>query len=232
MERLRIERARQHLTLEQLSVKSGVGMVTISEIERDKRKPHPGTLAKLSEALGIPVEELTARPLPGADEAPPDLPESTAPKAGAPPLNELLEAAGCKTRWLALSDEEWHEAYEALTPEEKQQRAIQIGREVQDEYVAVRPDLIDGMKAEQILYPYTPWFRCPFGSVWIQIGRRYREAYKAARKALEGTEDPTDSGRFPPLTTLGAPEPIPEDEVRYVLWAGVEETLPEPVPIG
>ncbi len=210
-ERLRLARMEARLTLRQAEAQSGVNKDTISRSERGLHKPHPLTIARLAEAYGHPADEFLEVP-----------PETTSPKVEAPPLNELLEAAGCETRWLALPDEEWHEAYSAPTPEEGRQKALQIGREVQDEYLAVRPDLVEGMQAERLLYPDTPWWECPFGSVWVQTGRRYREAYSAARKALEDTDDPTDGGRFPPPLTPGVPEPVPGHETRYIIWEEVE----------
>lgn len=55
-----IKRARSdaELTLQQLSDESGVPVETLSRLENDKRKPHVKTLAKIAEALGLPVSEL------------------------------------------------------------------------------------------------------------------------------------------------------------------------------
>jgi transcriptional regulator with XRE-family HTH domain len=72
-ERLRIERARQRLTVRQLAKKAGVNPGTISELERGVREPYPATLGKIAAALNIPVEELTRAPL---GEAPPLLQQS------------------------------------------------------------------------------------------------------------------------------------------------------------
>jgi transcriptional regulator with XRE-family HTH domain len=57
---LRWERVRAGLTQKQLAHKAGVDEVTVNHIENDKRKrrPHPSTIHKLAEALGIPVERL------------------------------------------------------------------------------------------------------------------------------------------------------------------------------
>lgn len=46
------------LTVRELAEKSGVNHSAISEIERDKRKPHPSTIRKLAEALGVEPKEL------------------------------------------------------------------------------------------------------------------------------------------------------------------------------
>ena len=67
-DRLRMERARQRITVRQLAEKAGVNPGTISELERGVREPYPATLGKIADALGVPVEELTKSPL---AEAPP-----------------------------------------------------------------------------------------------------------------------------------------------------------------
>jgi transcriptional regulator with XRE-family HTH domain len=169
--KLRQWRERRAMTQEELAEKAGVSVRSVAGYEAGAGA-RPGTVRKIADTLGVEVEELLDSPkgrLPLEADVPPETPT---PKSLTPPLDELLEAAGCKTRWLALPDEEWHKAYSAATPEEERQNAIQIGREVQDEYLAIRPDLIEGMEAERILYPETPWYKCPFGSVWIQTGPR------------------------------------------------------------
>ena len=59
-ELLRWERVRAGLTQKQLAQKAGLDEVTVNHIENDKRKrrPHPSTIHKLAQALGIPVERL------------------------------------------------------------------------------------------------------------------------------------------------------------------------------
>ena len=55
---LRWERVRAGLTQKQLAQKAGVDEVSVNHIENDKSTPHPSTIHKLAEALGIPVERL------------------------------------------------------------------------------------------------------------------------------------------------------------------------------
>lgn len=78
MERLRMERARQALTLGELAKRSGVAPGTISELERGARRAYPSTLVKLAKGLGVPVEELTGG-------------SARSPKAEAPPQLEDSE---------------------------------------------------------------------------------------------------------------------------------------------
>jgi len=52
------------MTVRQLAEASGVNKDTISAVERGLRRPHSMTLAKLAEALGVPVDELEAPPKP------------------------------------------------------------------------------------------------------------------------------------------------------------------------
>ena len=56
---LRWERVRAGLTQKQLAEKAELDEVTVNHIENDKRRrPHPRTIHKLAEALGVPVERL------------------------------------------------------------------------------------------------------------------------------------------------------------------------------
>lgn len=50
----------------ELGNKSGVPQQTISQIERDRREPHPSTLRKLADAMGVHMGEFFA------EEEPPD----------------------------------------------------------------------------------------------------------------------------------------------------------------
>jgi transcriptional regulator with XRE-family HTH domain len=50
------------MSIQELAARSGLNEHTISDIERGIRKPRAATVAKLAEALGIPVEELLKSP--------------------------------------------------------------------------------------------------------------------------------------------------------------------------
>ena len=54
-DRLRGLRKRRLLTQEQLAKRSGVGVATITRVERNQVEPQAGTLRKLAEALGVEV---------------------------------------------------------------------------------------------------------------------------------------------------------------------------------
>ena len=56
-ERLLLERARQGLTLEELSNRSGVGRSTISRIERGEVEARVYTIGKIAKGLGKKVED-------------------------------------------------------------------------------------------------------------------------------------------------------------------------------
>lgn len=66
-ERLKYWRLARTMTTRDLAEKSGVNPSAISEIERGKRVPHPSTIRKLAEALGVEPQEL----LKGAGEVAP-----------------------------------------------------------------------------------------------------------------------------------------------------------------
>ncbi len=57
-ERLRYWRLARVMTLKELAVRSGVGASALSEFERGKRRPHPKTIGKLAQALGVEPRDL------------------------------------------------------------------------------------------------------------------------------------------------------------------------------
>lgn len=56
--KLKIERARAGMTVDDLAKKSNLGGQTISRIEKGQTKPRVSTLGRLAKALEIDVEEL------------------------------------------------------------------------------------------------------------------------------------------------------------------------------
>jgi len=63
MVRLREVRRELGYTSRELSEKSGVSMSTISMIETGKQQPHPSTLRKLADAMGVDIREITRGPM-------------------------------------------------------------------------------------------------------------------------------------------------------------------------
>lgn len=55
-EKMLLERARQGLTIDELSKRSGVGRSTISRIEKGETEARIDTLAKIAKGLGKPIE--------------------------------------------------------------------------------------------------------------------------------------------------------------------------------
>ena len=62
MQELRNIRLRKGLSQANLSERTGVAEVTISEAEAGKRTPRPSTLRKLAQGLGVEVEDLYGGP--------------------------------------------------------------------------------------------------------------------------------------------------------------------------
>lgn len=62
-------RAEKGLTLREAAARTGVAKETLSELERGKRHPHPGTLFKVAQGYGISVRDLMEEPV-SFDEAP------------------------------------------------------------------------------------------------------------------------------------------------------------------
>ncbi len=58
LKELRLARA---LTQVEVSEKAGLALDAVSKIETGRRRPRPGTVRKLAEALGVGVEELTGK---------------------------------------------------------------------------------------------------------------------------------------------------------------------------
>jgi len=61
-ERLRYWRLARGMTLRDLAKRSGVNHSAISLMERGKRRPHPGTVLRIAEALGVEPHELLRQP--------------------------------------------------------------------------------------------------------------------------------------------------------------------------
>jgi len=63
--RLKEIRRLKGYSLTGLERESGVSADTISKIELGRREPHPGTVKKIAEALGVEVRELFEEPVLG-----------------------------------------------------------------------------------------------------------------------------------------------------------------------
>ena len=59
MNKLLVLRLKNKLTVEQLANKAGVSPTTITRLENDALKSHALTVAKIAEALGVEVTELS-----------------------------------------------------------------------------------------------------------------------------------------------------------------------------
>ena len=117
MEALKHIRRRHGLSQVDLSKRSGVAQNTISDIETGRRDPRPSTLRRLAKALGVEVGDF--------------YPETSGPKATAPPsLAEWLEEQ-CGHSHLALPKGEFEEMFDQF-PEgapERRTRALEVNRE-------------------------------------------------------------------------------------------------------
>ena len=116
-ERLRELRAERQLSLRQVEERGGPPKDTMSLAERGVHKPHPRTLGRIAQALGMSVAELRA-----------ELEEAESPKGPMTTVEEVLRAAGVGTRWAALSDEEWEAELENEDPRELL-RSVEAERE-------------------------------------------------------------------------------------------------------
>lgn len=123
--KLREIREARALSQRGLSSKSGVAQDTISDIERGLRKPHPSTIRKLAEALGVEVEDITG--------GVPRVPKATAP----PSLAEWLEAR-CGHAYLTRSKAELEELFDTAHDTEVPKDAVmRLFEQVSQEYLTV-----------------------------------------------------------------------------------------------
>jgi len=120
-----------------LAVEAGMAPSAVNQIENGKRSPSAASLTKLAEALGVEVRDLF--PL-----EQPRLPESLT-------AEDVLAQAGVKTRWVAISDEDWNARLEELSAAE----AMRLYEEVQAERLAtleLRHQIArEGTPAERLL---------------------------------------------------------------------------------
>jgi transcriptional regulator with XRE-family HTH domain len=117
LEELKAIRLRHGLSQVDLSKRSGVAQNTISDIETGRRNPRPSTLRKLAKALGVVVGDF--------------YPETSGPKATAPPsLSEWLEER-CGHAYLALPKVEFEEMFDRIPEDARERRelALEVNRE-------------------------------------------------------------------------------------------------------
>jgi transcriptional regulator with XRE-family HTH domain len=112
------ERLRQIRLMKGLSQRDlPVAHDTISRIESGQRIPHPSTLRKLAEAMGVEVRDFFE--------------EADASKAAAPPsLAEWLEER-CGHAYLAMPKDEFEEMFDRLPEDSSERReiALKVNRE-------------------------------------------------------------------------------------------------------
>jgi transcriptional regulator with XRE-family HTH domain len=101
-----------------LAVDADMSVSGVSMIESGHRNLTTTTLAKLARALGVEVADLFPK-------GQPRLPDSLA-------IEDILERAGTKTRWGALSDDTWNARLGELSAAE----AMQLYEQVQAERLA------------------------------------------------------------------------------------------------
>jgi putative transcriptional regulator len=117
LEELKAIRLRHGLSQVDLSKRSGVAQNTISDIETGRRNPRPSTLRKLAKALDVVVGDF--------------YPETSGPKATAPPsLSEWLEER-CGHAYLALPKVEFEEMFDRIPEDARERRelALEVNRE-------------------------------------------------------------------------------------------------------
>lgn len=54
---IKLERAKQDITQEELAKKAGIALATLSLIEQGKSKSHPKTILRIANALGVDPKE-------------------------------------------------------------------------------------------------------------------------------------------------------------------------------
>lgn len=128
LEGVRELRERRMLSQQELADRGGVSLFTVQRIERGEGSVRPKTGRAIAAALGVGVEDLLPKaqvPLPFENAA---VPERS--------LEELHSAAGLDTDWLIKPEQEWQASWPlTLTPQE----AMQIVREMADEFTALKP---------------------------------------------------------------------------------------------
>jgi transcriptional regulator with XRE-family HTH domain len=117
-EAVKRRREEMKLTGAQLAERAGMAPSAVSQIETGKRTPSSASVIKLAAALGVEVGDLYPK-------GQPRLPDSLA-------IEDILERAGTKTRWGALSDDTWNARLGELSAAE----AMQLYEQVQAERLA------------------------------------------------------------------------------------------------
>ena len=168
-----------------LAVEADMSVSGVSQIENGKRNLSTATLAKLANALGVEVAELFPKA------------QSSLPLEDGPSLEKFHAKAGCATDWLLKPAAEWYAAFRAKSWEEAREKVIRIAREVENEYLAVEPELFDAMRREKALHPGNVWRRGSSHALWQAAFSRYVEVWAAVDRALADTDDPVPEPDFP-----------------------------------
>jgi transcriptional regulator with XRE-family HTH domain len=117
-EEIRRRRRQLGLTGTELAVRAGMAPSAVSQIETGKRTPSSASVIKLAAGLGVEVGDLYPK-------GQPRLPETLA-------AEDVLAQAGVKTRWGAISDEDWNARLDEVSTEQ----AMQLYEEVEAERLA------------------------------------------------------------------------------------------------
>lgn len=102
MEQLKKLRLNENMTQQELAAATGLTQSTLSRLENGRRRPHPKTLRRLAEVLGVEPEELD----PELTVAYQPRPVEQMPDKVARPLLSLVNALARKyARWAGEQDE-------------------------------------------------------------------------------------------------------------------------------
>jgi transcriptional regulator with XRE-family HTH domain len=191
MEELKRLRKAKGLSQAKLAALADLDPSTVSQIETGARRANTRTLEKLAAVLGVEVSELFPKgqaPLPLEDR---------------PSLEEFHAKAGCTTDWLLKPASEWYAAFRAKSREEAREKLLRIAREVEEEYLAIEPELFDAMKREKALDPDNVWRRGSCHTLWQAAVGRYIQVWDAVPRALADTDDPPPEPDFPTVGVGG-----------------------------
>jgi transcriptional regulator with XRE-family HTH domain len=123
-DRVRELRRRKALTQEQLAKEVGRNRATISMIEANHNVPHPSTVRRIAEALGVSPEALTDPHW-----------EEPSPKVGPPLSLETWLRERCGHAYLAKSREEFQKLFDQLEDSESEEdERRELGLAINEEY--------------------------------------------------------------------------------------------------
>lgn len=192
MEQLKRLRTEKGLSQARLAARAEVDPSTVNQIERGAREASPATLRKLAHALDVSLFELLEDDSPKVQSPLPlDVGNGGSgqlPKANRSSLEQLLKAAGVKTRWFVIPHEEWLEAFRGQGTTEAARKLVDIAVQMEKEF----GELVSLIHFGPPNHLGNPTLARGYVDIWRQAAQRRIRTYLALERLESDQDAPED----------------------------------------